>query len=1003
MSARRGGTGYLSLDSPSGFVGSGEFDLGAPIEERERDRERETGGYLVSDSESGVSGCEYTESVDADYEIGIGEAIEEITDWFNDCLPDQIHMDNGHDVPATDTTDKVYGCLSGRPGSIAADSWRPGRVLVGRHAATVCYISTVCHMLLGIPNSRGEYPLPCIEGVSGTGKTAFGRQSLFKVIADRQVVQEVVAHLSTILVSTHGSVCEGDATQAAQDLVFCLQHILLSGRFIATGCMYTQGMHAVAGVGDAICTHFGSPPAPAHVGSFIVRDSVERAVRAYHCEPEPLILLEQWRTHPMVCIQYTDDELETDKASRLHDGDTDIPKYLEGSEVSHYQVAEAISSIPAAVKEALEELLPEKKSQSLESAMFGVPCRFSDAVALAALRDARSLLGLCPAPDPCFPAIVFVDYIPPTALRHTIQFMRWCSGACLFCTSIDGPLHETAAVAQICQMELIPLRLGAITAMAAAERFLDIRHHQTDYGPYTVDGFRCEVTDAEERKRAICTLLSSGGSPLAMKRVIAEYRRWKESERDTHTRDTHGWWMQSAVHDTYRYNSVLEAISMCGIPLVAPGSEYDGDTLTILHPKRPGVTVAHLETRVLMTPYVVPSCFCPQRYLQHRPTPSPSPMHTLCVMVPPRLSFLQLRSVRESEMDIDTMQHPWAEGRDGTVSVVLSKLYHNIMAEAVGVYVSKSSHTTIFDTLLRYCLVTVWMERARCALGYVSGTHSPEDLVPLWRVFGLPKIHLQGQGCAMVGTTQHSQRETQGGPRGDPYDGVYRTCSGLTDGLVFPGLSRVTLPVPGRETIHAHSMHVLRDCYCSATLQPDAPRISADQLPLGFSLNPSTAGCICPSIIFKDEHGLVVVTSNHTTCLVHQYLVCALTETLPTLILSVSTENDRGKCLSQSDRDWISIFSLQERHKVIVQFVAQRKREGTWSEEMCNGIMAAVTTESEGAPEPKLDMLSIPQVVLGAEAYGPVIAGLVGTSTHSKSEGEGERDDTERRPEGGMC
>ncbi|GIQ81949.1 hypothetical protein KIPB_002997 [Kipferlia bialata] len=68
------------------FRGSAAFDVESPILEE---------GSAGSGSQSGSE--EWTESVEeADYVIGLDDAIEEITEWFNECLPDQAidgHLD----------------------------------------------------------------------------------------------------------------------------------------------------------------------------------------------------------------------------------------------------------------------------------------------------------------------------------------------------------------------------------------------------------------------------------------------------------------------------------------------------------------------------------------------------------------------------------------------------------------------------------------------------------------------------------------------------------------------------------------------------------------------------------------------------------------------------------------------------------------------------------------------------------------------------------------------
>ncbi|GCA62970.1 hypothetical protein KIPB_007057 [Kipferlia bialata] len=835
-------------------------------------------------------------------------------------------------VPVQDTT---YMCLPYSESQTLlarADSARrlvihsipkaPKRQMVNRESATISYTARVAIQLLGLPGRDKRWYVNGAVGTMGSGKTEFSEQCLFKVLSDAAVVEGAIEAVSLYLKEDYGVVKE--PLQPAAKLVFALQYLLLSGRFVS------------------VMKDFNSDTAESTLTE-----------RIQKCLVPTYSAMTSLSEFIPLCLNTRDIE-------DLLALSAPVTQHKSGTEIR-----EALSMCPWRWMQLESCTLNEANKDSAAFKETYAAC-FSDEYVKGLLTYVVQVLEPEMSEFKWLPVIVFVDEVTGGKdEREMFLFMRESMKNRLCFFTVAG-LNQTGISDAMrgSGLFLRPYRLSAITAAEDIVSLLTMRHYGFEKGTgYLSEPVSLMDSNSAVLPSALKCLIKCGGNPRIIIHTLGQY--YSASNKQTHV------WKPVLPHkrsDTYSFpaSEELESISMCGLVLHTDQSVSLSDV---------SYTVTKLEEmQVMLNPY-------PDPY---------SRAQRLGDVVSPRFVCIAVPQILPCQVNVpaDTVT-PGLTTRHVSLPVAFNELAHMVGANAQRV-MTESDNTARekvddFSMYLQMALAAVWRERIRCYAQYVVYQSDPIS-IPLWALFGIPQDSGRASALVSGGACVSNDAERL------LWLGVKRYVP-LVPGSVrefhfrqgLGGLETL-LGTKGLETVH--KIPKLNLVYASARLYPkleaEGKLVTADSIPMGIVLNGD--GAPAGDIIMKDEHGIIAIdslqTNTESDTFLDQYLKMVFCLPVPTLVVSVCTAVI-DKSAVQGATHWLRLGTVGERYAAIESYIereiAAHMEGGAKDGEVveCDTLDRLKCIEDALKDEcTRMELLAVPHVILGVEAYGPVIGGL---------------------------
>ncbi|GIQ80525.1 hypothetical protein KIPB_001337 [Kipferlia bialata] len=795
--------------------------------------------------------------------------------------------------------------------------WRSQHIMVGRDAAVVSYVSNLAVQLLTIDYDE-DYPVNAVIGAHGSGKTEFVHQALYRLTIDTDIAAAVL-HAVECKVRKMLNRKRDLASRLARQLTACLIYTVITGRLIVTDI-----------------THVPSDKAQCHVESRICQGLEASRLSMLRMENNATPMGYVSFAHPnevagsFIGMEAMEREMDMYRCMSIR---SVMPLYL-----ARLGVYQRRFSVQESVLEVMD--------------MVGLDASTSDSTVTQLLGDVVKKVTGTTKTDCRVPVFVVVEGVSE-ANKKLFRWMAHGIQRHSLVFAVSGTSHDSIWTATIeTHMAIKPYRLEAITRVPDTCRFI-CDNHGVPGSLSPIQG----VTRADLARGVWC-LFQCGGDPSLF---------LEASDGFTHT----GQWVVPCTAGRYNVDSevytLLQAFSLCG-QRVDTGFLVGDATWRMEDLERLGVS---------LTPYTTP----PLSSLRH----STAHFCHFCVPMVPILyqegnhrnrappDTVSLRSLFSTMLDCYVNRHSAThnQGLNAGPSVsLITNPSHLGFPDSVDHWIPHGIETLY---------MTILLERARLSRYLGCGNRS----VRLDRIFGVPHMPIQPSATVERQITFQMDNLWQSHPRkclrdyGTPGQSVYHS----------EFIGRLGIPVFAPQEAAPEYQHTLmrldhplmsdtlfaENAETHGTISGEMSILNVQEgdAPIWFLNTPNAPG---PGWGLVDArgpiYGYTTVSSHESHVLIDQYLKAALCSPAPTLIVSVSPVEMDTRIITPGH--WVLADTIEKRHTMVREWL--KTNPCGWEEGPINRARALLGTLTEETTQ----LLSIPHVVLGEEAFGPVLGGIVG-------------------------
>ncbi|GCA62365.1 hypothetical protein KIPB_003033 [Kipferlia bialata] len=580
----------------------------------------------------------------------------------------------------------------------------------------------------------------------------------------------------------------------------------------------------------------------------------------------------------------------------------------------------------------------------------------TDATVLSVLSDVCQACGC--APRTVLPAVVVVDEVT-VGDEALYRYMHQRIGSKLCVYAVAGLSQRGIGQSmEVQRLRLIPYILPPITDRRHLSTLLQTTHYTLGHSHFE-DGINLSsLMTQTDFNAGVRYLLQCEGNPRVIVAAMTEFydNVHMETEERSGREGTYEWTVPcintAGASDDMCMDSVLSGIALCGLPLTDTTeirTECD-EVHTLQTLVREGVMASPL--------YVGESASTASGYsVIVLPVDAPRP---------------------------DTHEDPFSP-LNGVVEVSLKECFSAYLGDiqyARPVQTSDETGLCCVETgcdsdpvtpkwALACTFVVTALERMRCSQ-FISDPSASDGQVSLTHVFGVPQ--LSNQECALIGQTAIPEHHSL-------FDSVQRVTYDRVYGQKGHAAYVVTPPF-GSDTVSpygfSHTLRILARPLFANVLHPEgymgepsAPSSVLEGHDGQAVVCLNTPSALGPSWTMHDAVGAIygdIVSDTNSHTLMMQYLSMVLIDPTPTLIVTICITPLDSSAVPDSSDHWLQLDSVDMRHYHILQEL---------DDTVCSRKVAAAVRALLSDHQQRERLLSVTHVVMGPEAYGPVLGGVV--------------------------